>query len=360
MNTANDGRDHGNIQGYALAVVLGFPILATLAVMLRMYSRSITSTFCPEDWLIVVAAVLYWGETYTSWMLCKVAYLGWHEWDIPKGKPDEKLHKQYAYATIIMYNPILALVRMSILLFLWRLRGNKRNVKRAIIVIGVINLGVMISRFMVTMLRCVPIPAIWDPEAQKHAFCINWRVFFTSAGIIGIIMDGLVLILPTWIVYDLQIQRKQKILLICILSFGLVTLVTGIVRIYLLDDQKRRPKQDSTYTIVFTTSTVEIGLAFVAACAPYFKAILVKHFPSIFGSTRGALDNSRPSRKDYELSEKSRWMRTQTFKSSRNTRQSDGDDGNAKRLITKTETITVTSELREPGEKSARSVERMV
>jgi hypothetical protein len=37
--------DHSNLQSEAIAVTFAFPVLATIAVGLRLYSRSLTRTF---------------------------------------------------------------------------------------------------------------------------------------------------------------------------------------------------------------------------------------------------------------------------------------------------------------------------
>tara|TARA_R110002033_G_C3730199_1_gene223909 strand:- start:105 stop:260 length:156 start_codon:yes stop_codon:yes gene_type:complete len=51
---------------------------------------------------------------------------------------------------------------------------------------------------------------------------MNFADFVTGTASVAVLTDVLVLLLPTWIVYDLQIPKKQKIMLIGILSFGFV------------------------------------------------------------------------------------------------------------------------------------------
>ncbi|KAH6675468.1 hypothetical protein B0J14DRAFT_636979 [Halenospora varia] len=324
-----DGLDHGNVQGEALAITLIFPILATLAVSLRLYSRSLTSTFGSDDWVICVAAVIYWGETYCTYSYIKLAYIGWHTWDFPKGGYDTVKAGKYGYAVEILYNPILALIKTSILLFLWRLRGQKRNVKIAIIVLLAINLSMMIGIFVSTVFKCVPIGATWY---KKPAKCINFSAFATGSASLSTITDAFVLILPTWIVYDLQIQRRQKIMLIGILSFGLVTVISGIVRIVLLDRARNKPKPDKNHSVLFTISTIEVGLAFIAACAPYMKPILAKHAPGIFGSTAYG-QSHRPSRKDYELSERTRRSKAQNNTKNGTNSEFDPEEGKMETFV---------------------------
>lgn len=80
----------------------------------------------------------------------------------------------------------------------------------------------MVTTFLLTMLHCLPIPANWDAASYPDAKCLNFADFVTGTASVSILTDVLVLMLPTWIVYNLQIQKKQKLMLIAILSFGFV------------------------------------------------------------------------------------------------------------------------------------------
>ena len=51
---------------------------------------------------------------------------------------------------------------------------------------------------------------------------MNFADFVTGTASVAVLTDVLVLLLPTWIVYDLQIPKKQKIMLIGILSFQIL------------------------------------------------------------------------------------------------------------------------------------------
>jgi hypothetical protein len=70
--------------------------------------------------------------------------------------------------------------------------------------------------------HCLPIQANWDAANYPDAKCMNFADFVTGTASVSILTDAMVLILPTWIVYNLQIQKRQKIVLIGILSFGLM------------------------------------------------------------------------------------------------------------------------------------------
>jgi hypothetical protein len=86
--------------------------------------------------------------------------------------------------------------------------------------------------------------------------------------------------------------------------------ITGIVRVVLLDRYDRAPPVDYNYSILFCLSTFEVGLSFVAACAPSLKPIIAKIGPKIFGVNTfsgGKYSRSRkPSRLGYQLDQMSR------------------------------------------------------
>lgn len=80
----------------------------------------------------------------------------------------------------------------------------------------------MVVTFLLTVFHCIPIAANWNLAAYPDAKCMNFADFVTGTACVAIFTDVLVLMLPTWIVYNLQIQRKQKLIIIGILSFGLM------------------------------------------------------------------------------------------------------------------------------------------
>ena len=127
-----------------------------------------------------------------------------------------------SHQTELLYNPILALVKTSILLFLLRLALQKSAVQKAIWALMIFNGIMMVVTFFLTVFHCIPIQSNWNASAYPDAKCLNFADFVTGTACVAILTDVLVLMLPTWIVYNLQIQWKQKLMVIAILSFGLV------------------------------------------------------------------------------------------------------------------------------------------
>ncbi|KAJ5627617.1 hypothetical protein N7490_009845 [Penicillium lividum] len=253
-----------NLQAQAIGLIFGFPALATVAVALRVYSRTLTRSFG--------AVIIY-------------TYIGYNVWDIPRDYP-AVLGNKNAYATELIYNPILALVKTSILIFLLRLSGQKKLVRQAIWGLLIFNGTAAVATFLVTVFHCVPIASNWNSTASLDAKCMNFADFVTGTASVSIFTDVLALVLPTWIVYELQMQWNQKLMLIGILSSGLLrTVAAGIVRIILLDQYDRHIPKNYTHTVLFCVSTIEVDLAFVAACAPSFKPVIARLLPRLWGGS---------------------------------------------------------------------------
>jgi hypothetical protein len=116
----------------------------------------------------------------------------------------------------------LALVKASILLFLLRLTGQKKLVRLAIWGLLTFNGVAAVITFFTTVFRCVPVAANWDLVSYPNAKCLDFANFVTGTGAVSVLTDFLALTLPTWIVYRLQMQWIQKLMLIGILSLGLL------------------------------------------------------------------------------------------------------------------------------------------
>ncbi|KAL4767975.1 hypothetical protein BDW60DRAFT_211469 [Aspergillus nidulans var. acristatus] len=326
--TATGDLPDDNLQAQAIGMIFAFPAVATVAVLLRVYIRLWTRSFAADDW------ILYWGESVTSYYgtlrpshdhsgrivnlkfaVIKYNYIGYHIWDVPLDW-DSTPGAKFSYATELLYNPILALIKTSILLFLLRLTGQKKAVRRTIIALLVLNAIAAVATFLMTTFNCLPMASNRDPDSYPDRKCINFADIVTGTASVSIFTDFLVLLMPTWIVYNLHIAKKQKIMLIGILSFGLITVLAGIIRVILLDNFDRHIPADSTNSVLFCLSTIEVGLAFVAACAPALKPLFMRLLPKLFStnSRSGQCNNharaGTSSRWGYDLDALSRSRRT--------------------------------------------------
>lgn len=149
----------------------------------------------------------------------KTNFVGIHFKDIPPHDPVPPL--VWNFAVQVLYNPILGLVKASVLLFLLRLGGQKPSVQWSIHALNIFNTGLMIAIFLVVLLQCKPISFNWNTSAPDGK-CIQQGTFYVATAVLTIFTDLLVLALPLWIFLDLKMPLKLKIALIFVFLLGFV------------------------------------------------------------------------------------------------------------------------------------------
>lgn len=92
-------------------------------------------------------------------------------------------------------------------------------------------MGYMVSTTIVNIFQCTPIryaylKAEMDQEKDaagniiKHGKCIDSLAFIMASCSLSIIMDLIIIPIPTAMVWNLQMRRKTKIAVVVIMSMG--------------------------------------------------------------------------------------------------------------------------------------------
>lgn len=123
------------------------------------------------------------------------------------------------YLSQIFYNPILALVKCSVLIFILRVGGLRTGVRRACF--GLITFTALqaVAIFFAVLLQCLPIEANWDMAAKTDAKCID-NAFHVTISSITILTDVLVVALPFYVFLGLKMRKATKIAVICVFALG--------------------------------------------------------------------------------------------------------------------------------------------
>lgn len=150
----------------------------------------------------------------------RTGYLGVHVKDIPWDS-DSVLGMRWNYTLQLLYNPILAIVKSSVLLFMLRLGGTKRSFRWAIYALNAFNICLAISIFFACMFQCSPIPYFWD-KTIAGGTCFNMGAFYVGTAGLTIFTDVLVLALPFWIFLGLKMPVRVKVALLFVFLLGAV------------------------------------------------------------------------------------------------------------------------------------------
>lgn len=156
-------------------------------------------------------------ELTTHITVIKTNFIGIPREQVPSHDPTQGLI--WSYAVQILYNPILALVKSSVLIFLTRLFGQKDWVRRSLLWLNVANISQMVAVFFAIVLQCTPVAFNWDPTISG-GHCVDRRVLYLSTSVFNIVTDLIILGLPLWVFSSLRIPKRTKIALLVVFLLG--------------------------------------------------------------------------------------------------------------------------------------------
>ncbi|CRG89032.1 hypothetical protein PISL3812_06067 [Talaromyces islandicus] len=303
------------LQTAACVLIVLFATIGTTAVALRLWARYITKKWGLDDSIVLFAWLLAAGETFCVYQYTLLSYQGYHERDIPKQTIDEKvLAQQYNIANQVLYNPILSLIKLSVIVFYQRLEDRRRIVQWNIYALAAFEMAFMIASTLVDIFQCTPVQYSWeaarmDLAAQQAAgadengqvngvtikggHCIKQGKFFLSTNGIAIFTDIWVLVIPGLILWDLRMPKRTKIAAFSIIGAGGIVAVVGIIRLTIYSWRFNPNNHDMSWGVGYTTSGMVVHVAFVAACAPTLKAIFTRFWPKLFASSRNYIYRNR-------------------------------------------------------------------
>ncbi|ORY67539.1 uncharacterized protein BCR38DRAFT_456273 [Pseudomassariella vexata] len=236
-------------------------------VTLRIYSRLRVKQFGWDDILISLAMARKIPEVHAS---MRTAYLGVHVYDIPRAA-NLSDGMMWNYVIQILYNPILALVKGSVLLFILRIGGHRRSIRYSIHVLNIFNSGLAVGIFITVIFQCKPIPYFWErvTDSTLKGTCVDTGAFYVSTAALTILTDLLVLALP----------RLKFALMSVFLLGAVVTVISTLRLVWLVGTSLFPPPEDFTYNIRFTYSAVETNLAIMAASGPALRPLFTQYGP---------------------------------------------------------------------------------
>ncbi|CAL8582622.1 hypothetical protein XPA_008276 [Xanthoria parietina] len=259
--------------GQYFAIILGFG-LSTIAIAARLYTKlGITRKLLSEDYFALA------GYLGLLAFLSLAIVIG-------KNGGDTR-HKAYlSTVETIIYDPIIVLVKISILLqYVTLFVVHRRNLFHYAIhlTIWIIVLFYIAVTFMY-IFGCNPRRKLWIPSTPGHCQYEHSRGVFS--GSINIVSDFVILILPLPVILRLQMPLAKRLRLTLVFSFGFLACVTSIVR--LVYSLQLDPDQGSTaYQLNINKQGLwafaEISMGIIVSCMPLvhksFKHLLTK-FPS--------------------------------------------------------------------------------
>ncbi|RFU32873.1 hypothetical protein B7463_g3473, partial [Scytalidium lignicola] len=265
--------------------------LAFLFVAQRIYvKRFIRNTFGFDDYLVVVAwmfSVAIQGLILRGFV---EGYMGVHAWEIPLTK-FIKFLKFGFYIEPILYVLPTILTKLALLLFYLQLGNREKWFTGAVYFAIIVTVGSNISVIFSVIFACTPVRKAWDP-AVTWGSCIDRPALFQATAVFGIVTDVLIMCIPIPMVIRLQMSRFKKAGLLFLFIIGSATVVTSIIRLYLLVTSLGSADQSWSGGPIVMWICIEANLLVMCACIPTLRHFISTIAPNLLNSSKRGESNS--------------------------------------------------------------------
>ncbi|TKA61785.1 hypothetical protein B0A49_09467 [Cryomyces minteri] len=255
------------------ATSVAMVVLAGIFVVSRLAIRGWTRKFGWDDYTI--GASLVFSIALTTAISVDKGY-GQHREDLTE-RALEAASKWY-YIAQVVYKAEICLTKVSIICCYLRVFPG-RNIERLGYGLLVIVVPWSLGSIVATVLQCIPPAASWDKFIKK-AHCINSNAFWEAYGVINILTDVAILVLPVRDIAKLQMRLRDKAGLLVAFMLGAFVTVTSIIRVIAVTSSETN-KQDFTWAFVprSTWTLIEANTGIVCACLPILRKPVFDFFP---------------------------------------------------------------------------------
>ncbi|WZH48505.1 pth11-like integral membrane protein [Fusarium acuminatum] len=264
-------------------------ILALLAILLRFTARTIQRTRIHwDDWVIILSMVLVAGTAGLA-IAGGIYGAGKHIWAVQMVDLEQIYKILFGYT--FLYSASCAIIKISILLFYGRIFPMTEPVFRTSIIFGYfLSISYPIVVWVTMGNACRPIEHFWTQFSGTEGKCIDINKFFLALGIINMINDFYVLLIPIPQIFQLQMSMRKRLGITSIMMLGGFVCAASAVRIHFLTELTKTVDVTRAMGPVFIWSDLEPCIAIVSACLPHLaplRHIIRDKISSSFGSERG-------------------------------------------------------------------------
>lgn len=118
---------------------------------------------------------------------------------------------------MVIYVPAVALAKVSILIFYLRINP-ARSFRYQVFFVLFVTIGYMIAICLSLIFECHPIAKFWDPSVEGK--CLHVQDLYLANGILNVVTDFLVLLVPIPMLVALHVSTRQKVVLGCVFATG--------------------------------------------------------------------------------------------------------------------------------------------
>ncbi|KAK7704521.1 hypothetical protein SLS63_014211 [Diaporthe eres] len=255
-------------------------VLVTAVVGVRVSLRiSRHAGLWLDDWLILTSLVFTWGMYAISVLMVKYGGLGTPFKDNTATDPSKVWLKnilKLLYTCQIVYPTAIMTAKFSILSLYWRLFPT-RFMKRGCIVLAILTAMWWIAGVLVDIFQCSPVSKAFSPAMSPNG-CINQNAYCMGMIIPNILMDMVILCLPTFEVSKLHLPRSQRFALAGVFLLGAAVTSASGIRMHYHLKLVESGEGNFDFTLgLFKPQlwlTLEPDMAVICACLPVMRPLI--------------------------------------------------------------------------------------
>ncbi|KAF4466389.1 integral membrane pth11 [Fusarium albosuccineum] len=183
------------------------------------------------------------------------------------------------FAAHIIYTTALLLCRISGLAFYHRLCSIHDRLRLAIKVVFGILIAGYLPQVLLLIFHCIPVTGLWpypfQPGYDKYV-CLQWGLVYSVNSSVSLFCDFLLFGIPIVMLRVLEMPRKRKIQLACILLPGTTVIAISITRLVFVIEGQWQPDMSWAYNPMLAIEVSEIGATLIALSVPGVKPIFDK------------------------------------------------------------------------------------
>ncbi|KAK2007126.1 hypothetical protein LZ32DRAFT_663119 [Colletotrichum eremochloae] len=200
----------------------------------------------------------------------------------------------------LVYTSALFFGRFSGLAFYHRVCAVHSRFLLAIKGAALFLLASYITQMLLIVFHCLPVTALW-PYAWQTQFvgykCLPWGFVYGTNSAVSLLSDFVLFGIPIAMLRMLDMTRKRKVQLACILLPGILVVAISVARLVLVINGQWQPDQSWIYSPLLAIEVSEIGATLIALSIPGVRplvneifgkmvSILSRWFPRVFGRRR--------------------------------------------------------------------------
>ncbi|KAK1775486.1 hypothetical protein QBC45DRAFT_422080 [Copromyces sp. CBS 386.78] len=265
----------------AIGAIIFVTVLAAVVVLSRIASRVLVLRRTGlDDWLALLGLALLIAFVVLGIKLINIGSGRHYEYIMYVLTPEEvDLSEIWDFAAHIVYTIALVICRMSGLAFYHRICGIHRGFRLAIrILMGVLVAGFLPQLFLI-IFHCLPVTGLWPYDWQKdfeNYKCLQWGVVYSVNSGMSLFCDLLLFGIPLAMIWMLDLPRKRRLQLACILLPGILVIGISIARLVLVIEGQWEMDMSWTYNPMLAVEVSEIGATLIALSIPGIKPMFDK------------------------------------------------------------------------------------